>query len=200
MKGIACKGCGHVRVLSDEWIESTCVALQMPPSDDSIEAILPKLKCKDCGTREPLLLWMEVIPTGPNASSGHVCINCGEFLTVARVTAVPDAIRCLDCQTAWEKGGTAPPPGKGPGPAPAPLQTLDPKDQALFDALKAWRLEEAKAAGIPAYCILHDKTLHAIVELRPQSHLALQAIPGFGPSKIKNYGAAVIEIVLEFSP
>ena len=42
------------------------------------------------------------------------------------------------------------------GPAPAPA------DDALFEALRAWRKAEAEAQGVPAYVIFHNETLAAI--------------------------------------
>ncbi len=199
MKGIACSKCGRAQVFSDDWVSSVCAKLGVPPAEDSIEAILPKLKCKDCGTSQPLLVWMDVIPTGPQASSGRVCVDCDQFLSVARVEAAPDAIRCVPCQDAFEK---APPgtvlPAK-PAPSTAPAHVLSAADAALFEALRSWRLDEAHQADIPAYCILYDKHLLSIVAERPQTLLALQSISGFGPHKLNRYGSDIIDIVRRLS-
>jgi len=46
-----------------------------------------------------------------------------------------------------------------------PVQTLD--------RLRRWRLETARAAGIPAYVVFHDATLAAIASARPASHAVL---------------------------
>src|SRR5207249_4877337 len=42
-------------------------------------------------------------------------------------------------------------------------------DAALFERLKAWRLSEARAQAVPAFVILHDKTLADIARQRPRS-------------------------------
>lgn len=198
MKGIACQRCCRARVISDEWVEAMGRTLQLPASQDSIEGMVPLLKCEGCGSGELLLVSMEVIPTGRDAPSGHVCIDCGESLTIARVTAMPDATRCPECQSAAERGGGTRTPS-GPRPAePGDGPPLDPGDLELFRTLRAWRLEEARARGIPAFCVLKNSTLYAVAELRPRSLGFLKSIPGFGPHKIQNFGRAVIEIVHEF--
>jgi DNA helicase-2/ATP-dependent DNA helicase PcrA len=65
----------------------------------------------------------------------------------------------------------------------------------LFDALKRWRLERAKADGVPAYVVFHDSTLAAIAERRPRTTLELRTIAGVGPAKLERYGLEVIAVV-----
>jgi DNA topoisomerase-3 len=61
-------------------------------------------------------------------------------------------------------------------------------------ALKAWRLAEARRAGVPAFRVLHDRTLLAIAAARPRDEAALLAVPGFGPGLLKRYGDSVLTI------
>jgi hypothetical protein len=42
------------------------------------------------------------------------------------------------------------------------------RDEQLFEALRSWRADTAKALGQPAYCVLTDATLGAIAEQRSQ--------------------------------
>jgi ATP-dependent DNA helicase RecQ len=77
----------------------------------------------------------------------------------------------------------------------ATLQTTG--DPALFEALRAWRAEQAKTQGVPAYVILHDKTLHELAARRPASADDLLDVPGIGQAKAERYGAEVLQIVLE---
>lgn len=65
----------------------------------------------------------------------------------------------------------------------------------LFEALKAWRLERARADALPAYVVLHDATLRTIAERRPATLAQLADIPGVGPAKLARYGADIIELV-----
>ena len=72
---------------------------------------------------------------------------------------------------------------------------LDPTAQSLWEALRAWRLEEARRQELPPYVIFHDTTLIEIARRRPASPAALGEIPGIGRSKLERYGSAVIAVV-----
>jgi len=65
----------------------------------------------------------------------------------------------------------------------------------LLDALRAWRLEEARTQAVPAYVIFHDRTLAEIAQVRPRDLLALGAIAGIGARKLERYGAALLAVV-----
>lgn len=73
--------------------------------------------------------------------------------------------------------------------------TLSPADEALFQALREWRAEEARKQGMPPYIVATDKALRALAERRPTSVEQLQGVPGFGPAKAAKYGANVVELV-----
>jgi ATP-dependent DNA helicase RecQ len=68
-------------------------------------------------------------------------------------------------------------------------------ERGLFDALRAWRLSEARAQGVPPYVIFHDQTLIQIARARPVSRDALLAVDGVGQAKLDRYGAAVLGAV-----
>jgi len=72
---------------------------------------------------------------------------------------------------------------------------LDPLAHALWEALRAWRLEEARRQELPPYVIFHDSTLTEVARRRPGSLAALAEIPGVGRSKLERYGEAVIGVV-----
>ena len=72
---------------------------------------------------------------------------------------------------------------------------LDPAAKAIWEALRAWRLAEARLQELPPYVIFHDSTLSEVARRRPLSLAALAQIPGIGRSKLERYGSAVIEIV-----
>jgi len=83
--------------------------------------------------------------------------------------------------------------------APArPAQSLDPSDTALFDALKVWRLHEAR--GNPAYTVLSDAPLAEIARTRPTSLAELGRVKGVGPAKLSKYGEGILQIVADHSP
>ena len=68
-------------------------------------------------------------------------------------------------------------------------------DAALFQELREWRTETAREQGVPAYVILHDKTLRELAEVRPVSHGLLATINGMGSAKIEHYGEALLALI-----
>jgi ATP-dependent DNA helicase RecQ len=76
---------------------------------------------------------------------------------------------------------------------------LDPAAEALWAALRAWRLEEARRQELPPYVIFHDATLIEVARRRPLSLDALADIPGIGRSKLDRYGAAVLAVAARAS-
>ena len=68
-------------------------------------------------------------------------------------------------------------------------------DAALLDALKAWRSSEARTQAVPAYVILHDRTLAEIARRRPDDTMGLAAIAGIGARKLERYGPALLDVV-----
>ena len=67
-------------------------------------------------------------------------------------------------------------------------------DAPIFEALRAWRAEKARDQGVPAYVILHDKTLAELAVQRPRSTNALLTIPGIGLAKAERYGEALLAL------
>jgi ATP-dependent DNA helicase RecQ len=68
-------------------------------------------------------------------------------------------------------------------------------DEGLFQALLAWRSEEARRARKPPYIIFQNAVLTRIAADRPTNPDDLARIPGIGPHKLAAYGDAVLEIV-----
>jgi len=69
-------------------------------------------------------------------------------------------------------------------------------DTVLWEALRARRLELAKAQGVPPYVVFHDATLAAIVECRPQTLQELSHISGVGERKLAAYGEDFLRVIL----
>ncbi len=74
-------------------------------------------------------------------------------------------------------------------PAPATQET-----QHLAARLRAWRIAEATRLGVPAYVVLHDRTLNAIALARPANPAQLVVIDGIGPTKVEKFGAAILQL------
>jgi ATP-dependent DNA helicase RecQ len=90
-------------------------------------------------------------------------------------------------------------PSKKKGKVARPKSTaafiLPPADANLFDALRLWRGQTAREQGLPAYVILHDKTLRELAARRPQSMAALLNVGGIGEAKAIRYGVALLELL-----
>jgi RecQ family ATP-dependent DNA helicase len=65
---------------------------------------------------------------------------------------------------------------------------------ALEEKLRNWRLAEAKKLGVPAFCILGNKTLQAIAQERPTSEEELMSVPGIGAAKAEKFGNQICRI------
>lgn len=66
-------------------------------------------------------------------------------------------------------------------------------DNAVFDALRAWRKEAA--GDKPAFIVLSDKHLRAIATILPTTLADLSDCPGIGPTKLELYGEAILDVI-----
>ncbi|CAL9485757.1 ATP-dependent DNA helicase RecQ [Streptomyces sp. enrichment culture] len=66
-----------------------------------------------------------------------------------------------------------------------------------FEALRAWRAEQAREQGVPAYVIFHDATLREIATAWPASVRELGGISGVGEKKLATYGEGVLAVLAE---
>ncbi|HEX3573030.1 MAG TPA: DNA helicase RecQ [Rhodopila sp.] len=76
--------------------------------------------------------------------------------------------------------------------APAANTQMDP---GLYEALRLWRLAEAKGQSIPPYVIFHDSVLREVATLRPTTLDELAQIKGVGASKLERYGRHVLGVL-----
>ncbi|MDQ0744004.1 ATP-dependent DNA helicase RecQ [Clavibacter sp. B3I6] len=67
--------------------------------------------------------------------------------------------------------------------------------QGLFEALRAWRSEQAKEQGVPAYVVFADVTLREVATVRPQDLGQLAGITGVGQKKLDTYGEGLLGVV-----
>lgn len=73
---------------------------------------------------------------------------------------------------------------------------LSDMDNGLLDQLKKWRSKTSKSQSVPAFVIMHDKTLKQIATLKPDTKNDLLAVDGIGKAKLEKYGDDVMEIVM----
>jgi ATP-dependent DNA helicase RecQ len=67
-------------------------------------------------------------------------------------------------------------------------------DPRRIEALREWRRLEAARRAVPAYVVLHDRTLVALAAARPATLDALSEIPGIGPAKLEAYGRDLLAL------
>jgi ATP-dependent DNA helicase RecQ len=70
-------------------------------------------------------------------------------------------------------------------------------DRALFERLRAVRLETARQRGVPPYVIFHDATLREMARLRPTSVDALRSVKGIGARKADDLGPIFLSAIRE---
>lgn len=74
------------------------------------------------------------------------------------------------------------------------LPPLTPAAEKLATQLKEWRAIESKRLGVPAYVVLHDRTMQAIAAARPTTPNELLALDGMGPAKLDKFGEAILTL------
>ncbi|MEV6760948.1 DNA helicase RecQ [Streptomyces sp. NPDC051105] len=83
----------------------------------------------------------------------------------------------------------------GKGKAKAAVAELPENLLPAFEALRAWRAEQAREQGVPAYVIFHDATLREIVGRWPESIAELATVGGVGEKKLITYGEGVLAVL-----
>ena len=75
----------------------------------------------------------------------------------------------------------------------------DDGDEALFQKLRALRLDIARELGKPPYIVFSDKTLRDMVRVKPITDDRFLAVNGVGESKLKQYGERFMAAIREDS-
>jgi len=83
-----------------------------------------------------------------------------------------------------------------PKPVPEAKRSEGP-DSRTEEALRTWRLAEARRRGVPAFRIFSDQALRAIASRRPGTARELLAVPGLGINIVEKYGAQIFRILHE---
>jgi ATP-dependent DNA helicase RecQ len=74
---------------------------------------------------------------------------------------------------------------------------LSATEQSIFDKLRWWRVETARAHNVPAYVIFHDATMREIAKAQPRSLADLRGVSGVGEKKLETYGDEIIGLIAE---
>ena len=71
---------------------------------------------------------------------------------------------------------------------------LSTADEALAAKLREWRAAEAKRLRVPAFMVMHERTLNAVAIARPANPRQLLEVDGMGPAKVEKFGAAILQV------
>jgi DNA topoisomerase-3 len=108
-------------------------------------------------------------------------------LARVRIAVEPELQKAPTRRKPRERGGRK---TKGASHSPALVTPA-----SLVDALKTWRLAEARRRRVPAFRIMTDRVLLAIAAARPADEASLLEIHGMGPRLLEKYGTKLLEIV-----
>ena len=95
---IYCLECNHGKNLTPEILAMLEIddGRELSPSDINTE----KLSCSKCGSKKTKCVPLQIIDDSRNAvvDEGKNCIQCGKRIPSERLSAIPNAIRCVECQ------------------------------------------------------------------------------------------------------
>jgi DNA topoisomerase-3 len=117
------------------------------------------------------------------------------FLTGSGRLARPDAVDEVQLVSPPPAGDAKPRRRTHKKRISPPPTELDDHDEGLFQALRDWRLREAQRRRVPAFRILTDRTLIALCRARPIDEDELLEVPGIGPTVVRKYGRALVELI-----
>jgi superfamily II DNA helicase RecQ len=72
--------------------------------------------------------------------------------------------------------------------------SLSAEGEALAARIREWRAAEARRLKVPAYVVLHDRTLAAVAHARPRTPKDLLRIEGIGQAKVDRFGDEILRI------
>ncbi len=73
--------------------------------------------------------------------------------------------------------------------------TLNAEQEALFELLRQHRKKLAEEHSVPPYVIFHDRTLHNMAVLRPETLDQFSELSGVGQAKLERYGKEFLRVI-----
>jgi ATP-dependent DNA helicase RecQ len=67
-------------------------------------------------------------------------------------------------------------------------------DEVLAARIREWRATEAKRLRVPAYVVMHDRTVAALAHARPRNPNDLLRVDGIGPAKVERFGEELLRL------
>ena len=68
-------------------------------------------------------------------------------------------------------------------------------ERKLFDLIRRWRNDKAKADGRPPYVLLTNKQIYDVVRRRPKTTAELREVEGVGEARIDSFGAELLAML-----
>ncbi len=152
------------------------------------------------GHDRPVAFWREVVRQ--LVVRGALSVATGEFASLTLESEAARPILRGETAVMLRASVPGPKPARGrvaarPHPASMPPASMSPGAEARFAALRAWRKREASTQGVPPYVIFHDSVLQELAAQCPASLDDLAEVRGIGASKLRRYGAAVLQALAE---
>lgn len=70
----------------------------------------------------------------------------------------------------------------------------------MFEKLRQWRLDVARARSLPPYVIVNDQTLRDVAIAHPKTLIQLRVIRGIGEAKLAHFGADILAVLRGETP
>lgn len=150
-----------------------------------------QLKTFGVGRDVPFTHWRHFITQMINL--GIISID---FTDYSRLKSTPLSMPVLKGEQSISLTKYIPPEERKKVVVPKIQVDLSDMDNQLFTRLKQWRVKTAKSQKVPAFVIMHDKTLKQIASIKPKNDKQLLSVEGIGKAKLEKYGSEVLEIVL----
>ncbi len=96
-----------------------------------------------------------------------------------------------------EPAATIPEDGIVAALAAAEDEPVLPYDEELFERLRQWRFQRARADKVSAFIVAHNTLLQELARRKPTTERALLGVKGFGPNKFAKYGTELLMILNE---
>jgi len=210
--------------LCDACAPESCVAMRFrPPSDEEMTAAAEILKAlQSDGALASGSLFRRVLPDSPAnrrtydrllsaLARDHLVLVTdesfekeGRAISYRRVTLAPDGrragasrLQALRFEVSEPEAKTKP-RRRGPSSRAARADQHAPtesKNPDLIKRLKRWRSDEAAKRGVPAFVVLHDRTIAALAAAMPRDLRGLLSVKGIGEAQAGRYGVALLRLL-----
>ena len=75
---------------------------------------------------------------------------------------------------------------------------LDSSEEALFEKLRALRMQIAREENVPPYIVFSDKTLVHMCRVKPENKAKMLTVSGVGEFKFGKYGERFLKEIRNF--